>query len=316
MAQRRRASIRDLIRDLAALLRETDLTRDRDRARRSARPRLARSAGAEDDPGRGAARRPAEPARRGRRRREAASRSRAPSGRRAVADGRHRLPSPDAGQPAFVEVGDAVKQGQTILIIEAMKHMNEIAVAARREGDVDPRRGRPAGRVRRAADDHRLADPARHVLEGPDREPRRNRPPHPARLQGTRHPDRRDPLDGRRERDACAPGRRERLHRAAAGDDSYLNIPSIIAACEITGADAVHPGYGFLSENARFAEILAAHDVTFIGPSAEHIRIMGDKIKAKETAVRLGIPVVPGSDGRGRATTTRRAASPPRSAIR
>ena len=79
--------------------------------------------------------------------------------------------------------------------------------------------------------------------------------------------------------------------------DSYLNIPQILAACEITGADAVHPGYGFLSENARFAEILAAHGVTFIGPSAEHIRIMGDKIEAKRTAKRLGIPVVPGSEG-------------------
>ena len=79
--------------------------------------------------------------------------------------------------------------------------------------------------------------------------------------------------------------------------DCYLNIPQILAACEITGADAVHPGYGFLSENARFAEILAAHGITFIGPSAEHIRIMGDKIEAKRTAERLGIPVVPGSDG-------------------
>src|ERR1019366_1410372 len=79
--------------------------------------------------------------------------------------------------------------------------------------------------------------------------------------------------------------------------DSYLNIPQILGACEITGANAVHPGYGFLSENARFAEILAAHDVAFIGPSAEHIRIMGDKIEAKRTAKRLGIPVVPGSEG-------------------
>ncbi len=79
--------------------------------------------------------------------------------------------------------------------------------------------------------------------------------------------------------------------------ESYLNIPQILAACEITGADAVHPGYGFLSENARFAEILAAHKITFIGPSAEHIRTMGDKIEAKRTAKRLGIPVVPGSDG-------------------
>ncbi len=82
-----------------------------------------------------------------------------------------------------------------------------------------------------------------------------------------------------------------------AAKDSYLNIPAILAACEITGADAVHPGYGFLSENARFAEILAEHNVEFIGPKAEHIRIMGDKIEAKRTAKRLGIPVVPGSEG-------------------
>ena len=78
---------------------------------------------------------------------------------------------------------------------------------------------------------------------------------------------------------------------------SYLNIPAILAACEITGADAVHPGYGFLSENARFAEILEEHDITLIGPKAAHIRVMGDKIAAKVTAERLGIPVVPGSPG-------------------
>src|SRR3954452_7453479 len=79
--------------------------------------------------------------------------------------------------------------------------------------------------------------------------------------------------------------------------DSYLNVPALLAACEITGADAVHPGYGFLSENARFAEILGDHNLHFIGPKAEHIRLMGDKIEAKKTAKRLGIPVVPGSDG-------------------
>ncbi len=78
---------------------------------------------------------------------------------------------------------------------------------------------------------------------------------------------------------------------------SYLNIPSLIAAAEITGADAVHPGYGFLSENARFADICAEHQITFIGPTAEHIRVMGDKIMAKETVKALGIPVVPGSEG-------------------
>jgi len=79
--------------------------------------------------------------------------------------------------------------------------------------------------------------------------------------------------------------------------ESYLNIPALLAACEITRADAVHPGYGFLSENARFAEILEEHRITFIGPTPEHIRLMGDKIQAKDTAARLGIPVVPGSDG-------------------
>jgi acetyl-CoA carboxylase, biotin carboxylase subunit len=79
--------------------------------------------------------------------------------------------------------------------------------------------------------------------------------------------------------------------------DSYLNIPALLAACEITGADAVHPGYGFLSENARFAEILQEHNIHFIGPKPAHIRLMGNKIEAKHTANRLGIPVVPGSDG-------------------
>ncbi|MGB1117502.1 MAG: acetyl-CoA carboxylase biotin carboxylase subunit [Parvibaculales bacterium] len=78
---------------------------------------------------------------------------------------------------------------------------------------------------------------------------------------------------------------------------SYLSIPAIIAACEITGADAVHPGYGFLSENAKFADILDAHNIRFIGPKADHIRLMGDKIAAKAKAIELGIPVVPGSDG-------------------
>ena len=78
---------------------------------------------------------------------------------------------------------------------------------------------------------------------------------------------------------------------------SYLNIPQIIAACEITGAEAIHPGYGFLSENARFAEIVTEHGITFIGPKPEHIRLMGDKIAAKKAVKDVGIPTVPGSDG-------------------
>ena len=79
--------------------------------------------------------------------------------------------------------------------------------------------------------------------------------------------------------------------------ESYLNIPSIIAACEISGADAVHPGYGFLSENSSFVEKLNAHNISFIGPSSNHIKTMGDKILAKKTAEEYGIPVIPGSDG-------------------
>jgi len=79
--------------------------------------------------------------------------------------------------------------------------------------------------------------------------------------------------------------------------DSYLNIPAILSAATIAGADAIHPGYGFLSENARFAEACEAHGFTFIGPTAEHIRTMGDKIVAKQTAKELGLPLVPGSPG-------------------
>ena len=79
--------------------------------------------------------------------------------------------------------------------------------------------------------------------------------------------------------------------------DSYLNIPAIIAAAEISGADAIHPGYGFLSENARFAEIVESHNIIWIGPKPEHIRTMGDKVEAKRTAAKLGLPLVPGSDG-------------------
>jgi acetyl-CoA carboxylase, biotin carboxylase subunit len=82
-----------------------------------------------------------------------------------------------------------------------------------------------------------------------------------------------------------------------AAAESYLNIPAIIAAAEISGAEAIHPGYGFLSENARFAEIVGDHGITFIGPSPEHIRKMGDKVEAKRTAAALGLPLVPGSDG-------------------
>ena len=79
--------------------------------------------------------------------------------------------------------------------------------------------------------------------------------------------------------------------------ESYLNIPAILSAANITGADAIHPGYGFLSENANFADMVEAHGLTFIGPSAAHIRMMGDKIEAKMAMASLGVPLVPGSPG-------------------
>ena len=82
-----------------------------------------------------------------------------------------------------------------------------------------------------------------------------------------------------------------------ASAQSYLSFPAIISACEITGAQAIHPGYGFLSENANFVQVVEDHDLTFIGPTAEHIRVMGDKITAKDTMKDLGVPCVPGSDG-------------------
>jgi acetyl-CoA carboxylase biotin carboxylase subunit len=83
----------------------------------------------------------------------------------------------------------------------------------------------------------------------------------------------------------------------AAAAKSYLNIPAIVTAAEITHADAIHPGYGFLSENAKFAEIVEKHKIVFIGPKPDHIRMMGDKITAKEAIQSAGVPVVPGSDG-------------------
>jgi len=83
----------------------------------------------------------------------------------------------------------------------------------------------------------------------------------------------------------------------AAARDSYLNIPAILTAASVTGADAIHPGYGFLSENAAFVEMVEDHGLTFIGPSAAHIRMMGDKITAKTAMASLGVPLVPGSDG-------------------
>ena len=113
----------------------------------------------------------------------------------------------------------------------------------------------------------------------------------------------------------CASPTRASASARRAAQEAISTSRRFSAACEITGADAVHPGYGFLSENARFAEILDEHGLHFIGPKPEHIRLMGDKIEAKRAAKRLGIPVVPGSDG-GVTDDARQPSSPARSAIR
>ena len=83
----------------------------------------------------------------------------------------------------------------------------------------------------------------------------------------------------------------------ASAQSSYLNIPAIITAATLTDVDAIHPGYGFLSENQRFAEIIEEHNIKFIGPKVQHLKEMGDKIKAKEIAQKIGLPLVPGSKG-------------------
>jgi acetyl-CoA carboxylase biotin carboxylase subunit len=93
-------------------------------------------------------------------------------------------------------------------------------------------------------------------------------------------------------------------------------MAAVLSACEITGAEAIHPGYGFLSENANFVQAVEDHGIKFIGPSAEHIRMMGDKITAKDTMQKLGVPCVPGSDGGVAGPGNARRPSPPISATR
>ena len=100
------------------------------------------------------------------------------------------------------------------------------------------------------------------------------------------------------------------------GSRSYLSVPNIISACEITGAQAIHPGYGFLSENASFVQVVEDHDIAFIGPTAQHIRVMGDKITAKETMRKLGRALRAGLGGRRGRPRPTRARSPRGSAIR
>ena len=201
--------------------------------------------------------------------------------------------APEPGKPPFVKVGDSVKEGDTLFIVEAMKTMNsdhraagaarctEICVADGTpvefgqtllrhrlmfEKILIANRGEIALRIIRACKEMGIATVAIHSTAD-------------AEAMHVRLAD----------ESVCV--------GPPPAAQSYLNIPAIIAACEITGAEAIHPGYGFLSENAKFADIVKEHGLTFIGPTPEHIRMMGDKITAKQAVKALGIPTVPGSDG-------------------
>ena len=202
--------------------------------------------------------------------------------------------SSSPGAKPFVEVGSQVKEGETVCIIEAMKILNEIEAdksgtvtrilgETARPWNTDSRcsssnkalmfkkilvanRGEIALRIQRAC--RELGSQGRHGLF-------RSRPRCEIRQAG----------------------RRGRVHRARPVALSYLNMPAIISAAEVTDAEAIHPGYGFLSENADFAERVEKSGFQFIGPTPESIRIMGDKVSAKQAMIRAGVPCVPGSEG-------------------
>ena len=269
--------------------------RDRDRAQRRA-PARGAPGGARRMPQRPSAA-PAPAAA------EAPKRERPRNRRGPLADGRHGLCRAGAGPPPFVKVGDTVKEGDTLLIVEAMKTMNPILAPRARHGRRNLRATTPAGRVRPAAD-RSSTDMFEKILIA-------NRGEIALRINRACKEMGIATVAVHSTADADAMHVRLADESVCIGPppaaQSYLNIPAIIAACEITGAEAIHPGYGFLSENARFAEIVEEHGLTFIGPTPEHIRMMGDKIAAKQAVKEFGIPTVPGSGRRGRATRRPRA---------
>ena len=226
----------------------------------------------------------------------------------------YRAPVPDA--PPFVAEGDPVSAGQTLCILEAMKLMNEVKaeldgivrrihVAERGSGRVRPAAVR-AGAGRRPA--ARRSDTVfRRVLVA---NRGRDRRPHHPRAAGARveavavySTADRDALHVRLADEAVCVG-------PPAAAESYLRIPSIVAAAVTTGCDAVHPGYGFLAENPAFAEACADNDLVFVGPPAEVMASMGDKIAARQAMRAAACPTVPGTDG---ATSSPRRAAPPTS---
>src|SRR5690606_7402211 len=223
-----------------------------------------------------------------------------PARRRQVADGRYRLPCSGAGSGPVRRGGHAGAGGTDTAHCRGHEDDEPDTGAPQRDGDRHSGAGSPAGGIRRTADDHRVGATGAYARMF-DKVLIANRGEIALRV-----------LRACRELGIAtvavhSTADEDAMHVRLADEsvcigppparESYLNIPQLLAACEITGADAVHPGYGFLSENARFAEILAEHHLHFIGPKAEHIRLMGDKIEAKRTAARLGIPCVPGSEG-------------------
>jgi acetyl-CoA carboxylase biotin carboxyl carrier protein len=224
--------------------------------------------------------------------------------------------SAEPGAKAFVSVGPAREQGQVVCIIEAMKIMNEIE--SEYDGVVTEVLAENAHAVeygRCCSASTRTADRAvfRKVLIA-------NRGEIALRvIRACREL-------GVQTVAVYSEADRESLHVRFADDDvcigpppgreSYLNIPRLIAAAEITGADAIHPGYGFLAENAEFAETCAASNITFIGPTADQIRVMGDKAAARKAMSDVGVPIVPGTPGPGRGRRRGAHRSPSRSASR
>ena len=209
------------------------------------------------------------------------------------------------GAKPFVEIGTEVKAGDTLCVIEAMKMMNQIeSEIAGTVVSILVENGSPVefgqglfvieeSSSRNSRERAQITD----ARQSPDRQPRRDRTTHHPRLPRARHQDRGRALDGRHDAEARAARGRDGLHRTAALAQSYLNMPAIIAAAEVTDADAIHPGYGFLSENADFAERVEECGFVFIGPKPETIRLMGDKVSAIKTMRAAGVPCVPGSDG-------------------
>jgi acetyl/propionyl-CoA carboxylase alpha subunit len=206
----------------------------------------------------------------------------------------YRCPSP--GAPAFVEIGQRVKKDQVLCIIEAMKLMNEITSEYDGGSRQRVRGERQAGAIRRALVRHQ--DRLTMFKKNPHRQPRRDRPAAssmPASELGIKTVAVYSEADENSlhvrfaDEDVCIGPPRSA--------DSYLSVPAIISAAEITGADAIHPGYGFLSESAYLAEVCEACHIKFIGPRPNVIRLLGDKARARRAMKKAGVPILPGSDG-------------------